>query len=151
MRLFFRKKPSSPVELRDRFLERYEGRGLIVHAGFPRDWLEELLKQPGGAGYFRIDARSLEHRRPSPVEWVVAEHLLPLGLPLPLFVLVRSGALRVRHLMRGGSAVHPSDILWFLDELDTRYHALLEVDGDGFRVRRGIDPDDNEPLSMLGI
>ncbi len=151
MRFPFRKRASPPAVLRDRFLERYEGRALIIHAGFPPEWLEELLKQPGGGGYFRIDCRSLERRRPSPVEWVVAEHILPLALPLPLFVQVRSGSLRLRHLTRGSSPVHPSEILWFLDELDTRYHALLEVDGDRFAVRRGIEVGDNEALSMLGV
>ncbi|MGD8643793.1 MAG: hypothetical protein PVI15_05870, partial [Chromatiales bacterium] len=93
MRLLFQRRPRAGAELRDRFLERYAGRALIVHEGFPAEWLEELLKQPGGGGYFRIDIRSLERRRPSPVEWVVAEHILPLSLPLPLFVQVRDRSL----------------------------------------------------------
>ena len=45
-----------------RFLARYAGRTLIVHAGFPPDWLEELLKQPGGGGYFRLDSRQAYRR-----------------------------------------------------------------------------------------
>lgn len=150
MRLLFQRRPRAGAQLRDRFLERYAGRALIVHAGFPPEWLQELLKQPGGGGYFRIDSRSLERRRPSPVEWVVAEHILPLALPLPLFVQVRDRSLRLRHLTRGNKAVHPSEILWFLDELETRYHALLEAEGDGFTTQLGIPISDNEALSMFG-
>jgi hypothetical protein len=150
MRLLFQRRPRAGAELRDRFLERYAGRALIVHEGFPAEWLEELLKQPGGGGYFRIDIRSLERRRPSPVEWVVAEHILPLSLPLPLFVQVRDRSLRLRHLTRGDTVVHPSEILWFLDELETRYHARLEAEGDGFAAHLGIPVADNEAVSMFG-
>lgn len=150
MKWLLHRQSSSPAQLRDRFLERYDGRVLIVHAGFPPEWLEELLKQPGGGGYFRIDCRSLERRHPSPVEWLVGEYVLPLELPLPLLAQVRSGSLRLRHLRRSSSIVHPSEILWLLDELETRHHVLLEVKGDGFAIRRGIDIGDNEALSMLG-
>ena len=132
-----------------RFLARYAGRTLIVHAGFPPDWLEELLKQPGGGGHFRIDSRLAANADPTPVEWLVRRHLLPLDLPLPLLVKVVPDALYVRHLVRGGEAVHPSEIYWLLDEIEERHHVRLEVDGASLRVEVGIDPADNEAKSFL--
>lgn len=135
----------SPLE---RFLARYRGRTLIVHAGFPSDWLEELLKQPGGGGHFRIDSRQTGGD-PTPVEWLVRRHLLPLDLPRPLLVKVTADALYVRHLTRGGEAVHPSEIYWLLDEIEDRHHARLLIDGASLRVQVGIDPSDNEAKSML--
>lgn len=131
-----------------RFLDRYRGRTLIVHAGFPGDWLEELLKQPGGGGHFRIDSRQAAGD-PTPVEWLVQRHLLSLGLPLPLIVKVTPAALYVRHLDRGGQPVHPSEIYWLLDEIEERHHACLRVEGATLHVETGIDPADNEAKSFL--
>ena len=132
-----------------RFLARYAGRTLIVHAGFPPDWLEELLKQPGGGGHFRLDCRQLGASDPAPVEWLVRRHLLPLDLPLPLIVKVTPEALYVRHLTRGGEAVHPGEIYWLLDEIEQRHHARLVVEGGSLRIETGIDPADNEAKSFL--
>jgi hypothetical protein len=132
-----------------RFLARYVGRTLIVHAGFPSDWLEELLKQPGGGGHFRIDSRQAGSSDPTPVEWLVRRHLLPLELPLPLIVKVTPEGLYVRHLTRGGEAVHPGEIYWLLDEIEERYHARLVVEGGSLRTEFGIDPADNEAKSFL--
>lgn len=148
---FWRPGKHAPESLRERFFARYSGKCLIVHEGFEPDWLEELLKQPGGAGHFRIDARQAPGGRPSPVEWLVHEHLLPLRLPLPLLVVVRGDTLYVRHLNRGGHAVHPSEILWMLDEIETRHHARLMPTTDGFAVSQGLDPRDNYVESMYGL
>ncbi len=134
----------------ERFRSRYDGRSLIVHQGFNGDWLEELIKQPGGGGYFRMDSRPLPRRRPTPVEWLVQNHILPLELPQPLFLDVREDAILVRHLTRGKHAVHPSEIAWFLEELDTRHHArLVFAEDGGLHVHTGLPVDDNEALSML--
>lgn len=133
----------------NRFIERYRGRTLIVHAGFPADWLEELLKQPGGGGHFRIDSRQTSTGRQTPVEWLVQRHLLPLELPLPLIVKVTPEALFVRHLTRGGEPVHPSEIYWLLDEIDERHHANLRVEGGSLHAVVGIDPADNEAKSFI--
>src|SRR5690554_4437179 len=54
-------KPSSRIE---RFFERFGRRTVIVHRGFDPEWLEQLLKLPGGAGHFRVDARRAPGRRP---------------------------------------------------------------------------------------
>ncbi|ACL74309.1 hypothetical protein Tgr7_3241 [Thioalkalivibrio sulfidiphilus HL-EbGr7] len=145
---FLRRRPN-PNRLRQQFLERFTGRTLIVHEGFPPEWLEELLKQPGGGGHFRLDVRQINVRKPSPIEWFVREHVLPLGLPLPLLVRVSPPELRVRHLRRGNHAVHPSEIQWFLEELDTRAHATLRVTDTGFTAEPGIPVSDNEAKSML--
>ncbi|WP_026340521.1 hypothetical protein [Thioalkalivibrio sp. ALJT] len=139
-----------PAQQMERFRNRYTGRSLIVHQGFTGDWLEELLKQPGGGGHFRIDSRPLPRRRPSPVEWLVQTHILPLELPQPLFLDMREDTLLVRHLTRGEHAVHPSEIAWFLEELDTRHHARLTLSGDGTaQVQYVLPVTDNEALSML--
>ena len=140
-----------PAQQMERFRARYTGRSLIVHEGFSGDWLEELLKQPGGGGHFRIDSRRLPAgRQATPVEWLVQTHVLPLALPQPLFLDVREDAVLARHLMRGERAVHPSEIAWFLEELDSRHHARLEfVGNEHMRVEVGIPVEDNEALSML--
>ncbi len=136
-------RPRRGTAQRARLLTRYRGRILIVHRGFEPDWLDELFKLPGGAGYFRIDARQAPGKTPTPVEWLVHDYLLPLDLPLPLLVQVRDDALRVRHLTDAGRVRHPSEIAWMLDELETRHHAMFCPDGDGFRVERGIAVEDN--------
>ncbi|MFO7955305.1 hypothetical protein [Thioalkalivibrio sp.] len=139
-----------PAQQMERFRGRYTGRSLIVHQGFTGDWLEELLKQPGGGGHFRIDSRALPRRRPSPVEWLLQTHILPLELPQPLFLDVREDAILIRHLKRGEHTVHPSEIAWFLEELDTRHHArLVFAEDGGLNVHTGLPVDDNEALSML--
>lgn len=132
-----------------RFLARYTGRTLIVHAGFPDDWLEELLKQPGGGSHFRVDRRNIGQGRQTPVEWLVVRHLLALELPLPLIVKVTPGALFVRHLRGGGAPIHPGEIYWLLEEIEQRFHARLQVEGASLRVQRGMDPTDNEVKSFL--
>ena len=145
----FSRKPD-PTRQLDAFFERFAGKHLVLHRGFEANWLEELLKQAGGAGYFRVDLRQMDRRKPAPVEWVVQTYLEPLELPLPTFVLVRDGELLVRHLTRGDRAVHPSEILWFLDEIDARHHArLVRSAPDHLDTTRGIPVEDNEPESML--
>jgi hypothetical protein len=145
----FRRQPGPAARL-DAFFARFAGKHLVVHRGFPDSWLEELMKQAGGAGYFRLDLRQMDRRRPAPVEWVVQTFLEPLDLPLPLFVEVREADLLVRHLTRGGQAVHPSEILWFLDELETRHHARLTRRApDTLETTRSIPVEDNEPEAML--
>lgn len=139
-----------PNQYMEPFRQRYTGRSLIVHRGFGGDWLEELLKQPGGGSHFRIDSRRLPCKRPTPVEWLVQTHVLPLALPQPLFLKVEGEAILARHLTRGDHVVHPSEIAWFLEELDTRHHARLVFNGEGgVRVENGLSVDDNEALSML--
>ena len=148
--LFSRKKPD-PQRLLDQFFARFAGKYLVLHAGFEGNWLEELIKQPGGAGYFRLDLRQMERKRPSPLEWVVQQYIEPHGLPLPLFALVREDTLLLRHLRRGSQAVHPSEILWFLDEIEPRHHLKLTLKGASLEATPGIPPEDNEPLSMLSL
>lgn len=132
-----------PSLLRDRFLGRFRGRSLIVHAGVSIGWVEELMKEAGGGGHFRFDARRPPGRKPTPIEWVVHEHLLAHHLPLPLLVKVEAGRLLVRHLTRDGRPVHPSEINWMLDELPHRSHLTLHVRGQGFLPERGLPVADN--------
>jgi hypothetical protein len=140
-----------PARQLQRFRDRFTGRTLILHCGFPAAWLAELLKQPGGGGHFRLDIRLLPTLRPTPIEWLVQTQLLPLDLPLPVLVRVRERDLLARHLQRHGSPVHPSEIGWFLEELDQRFHArFVFSDTPGMmHLERGLAMDDNEALSML--
>ncbi|MFN4263997.1 MAG: hypothetical protein ACK4IT_10425 [Thioalkalivibrionaceae bacterium] len=145
--LAFWKRPNPLERLRERFMHRT----IIVHRGFPDDWFSELLKQPGGGGHFRLDARRLPTARPAPIEWMVQTHVQPLDLPHPLLIRIDEHHILIRHLMRNDHAVHPSEIGWFLEELDTRHHARLAWEGDGFRREAAgcIDVADNEPKSMF--
>lgn len=135
--------------LLNRFLDRYAGRTLIVHAGFPPEWLEELLRQPGGGGHFRLDLRQIGNGRPTPVEWLLERHVLPLGLPQPLLLKVTREWVYLRHLTRNGTVVHPSEIYWFLEEIEQRHHARLRIEGASLYAERGLDPADNEARSFL--
>jgi len=138
-------------DAQQRVLERFADRVLIVHTGLPGDWLEELFKIPGGAGYFRVDARRQPGGRPTPVEWLVHEYILPLELPLPVLLSVEGDTVRVRHLTDRGQPRHPSDIAWMLDEIDVRHHALLQRQGTGFRVERVLAVEDNAVETPYGF
>jgi hypothetical protein len=149
LRMLVGRPSADPRARRAAFFERYRRRTLIVHQGLTVDWLEELLKQGGGGGHFRIDARLTPARTPTPVEWVVHEFILPLGLPLPLIAQVADESIRIRHLVRHGGLCHPGDIGWILEDMGAgdsglgRAHAVLFAHGDGFRAERGIASDDN--------
>ncbi|NIR60353.1 MAG: hypothetical protein GWO02_12965 [Gammaproteobacteria bacterium] len=140
-----------PAHLRRRFFEQFAGRTIIVHAGFLPRWLEELLEQPGGGGHFRVDARRAPGRPPTPVEWIVHAHLLPLGLPVPLLVRATDTDLEVRHLTRGGKPVDPAEVLGLANEIGTRHHARLVPSRRGFEVSWGLPVEDNDidPLAAL--
>ena len=138
------------AERQERFFARYAGRTLIVHAGLTVDWMEELLKIGGGGGHFRVDTRQMPGRKPTPVEWVVHEFVLPLQLPLPMLLRVHHEAIAVRHLTDKGYVRHPADIAWLLDDMKAeseggrgRVHARLVRAAHGFVVERGIPPEDN--------
>jgi len=132
-----------------RFLDRYAGRTLIVHSGFPPQWLEELLKQPGGGGHFRVDTRQIASGRQTPVEWLLQRHVLPLNLPHPLVIKVSRQAIYMRHLTRAGEVVHPSEIYWFVEEIEDRHHARLLIEGANLAAERGLDPAENEAKAFL--
>lgn len=134
---------SDSARLRERFLQRFACRTIIVHHGLSIGWVAELMKEAGGGAHFRIDARLLSAKRPTPIEWFVRRHLLAHELPLPLLVKVDGERLLVRHLVRNGMPVHPSEIYWMLGEFPDRRHLELTVSGDGFAMVRGMDVDDN--------
>ena len=143
------RRDRSPAALYHRLQQRYLQRTLIVHAGLGTAWLEELLRQPGGAGHFRIDTRKPPGQPPTPVEWLVHEVLLPAareaGLSLPLLVQIGAQDLQVRHLNRRGFPVHPAQLGLILAELPRRHHLRLVATGQGgFHVEPGLDPEDNE-------
>lgn len=148
MRFFLRRR-QGPKWLRQRFLDRFAGRTIIVHSGFPPEWLEELLRQPGGGGHFRLDVRHINDRHPTPIEWFAREHVLPLGLPLPLLVHVGDRHIRIRHLTRGEQPVHPAEIQWFLDEMDERHHVRLRITRGDFVPEPGIPFSDNDARAMM--
>ena len=132
-----------PTALRTRFLQRFTGRTIIVHDGLSIGWVSELNKEAGGGAHFRIDARNVPDRKPTPIEWVVHHHILPHKLPLPLLVKVNDAQLLIRHLTRNHAPVHPSEIYWMLGEFPERAHLILTVGGKGFAVTRGIPVSDN--------
>ncbi len=130
--------------LQEQFLHRFHGRTIIVHRGFPEQFLRELLEQPGGGGHFRVDVRIPPSRPPTPIEWILHHHVLPLDLPLPLLIKVDSNALYLRHLLHGAHAGHPSEILWMLDTIRERYHVRLERQHGHYTPVPGIPIEDND-------
>lgn len=132
-----------PTLLRTRFLTRFAGKTIIVHAGLSVGWISELLKECGGGAHFRIDARRAPGRKPTPIEWVVHNHILPQHLPLPLLVKVEGECLLVRHLIRNDAPVHPSELYWMLEEFPARAHLFLTAGGKGFAARRGMPVSEN--------
>ncbi|PKY10203.1 hypothetical protein B1757_10810 [Acidithiobacillus marinus] len=134
----------SPIHLQEQFLKRFNGRTLIVHRGFPDQYFKELLEQPGGGGHFRIDTRIAPSHPPTPIEWVVHQHVLPLDLPLPLLIKVDADALYLRHLLHGTHAGHPSEILWMLDAIRERYHVRLDRQQGTYQAVPGMAVEDND-------
>lgn len=147
--MIFFNKNKREQQLRAKFFARFDKQVLLIHQGFPSGWLEELLKQPGGAGYFRVDLRQLPEKPLTPLSWFVYQWALPLALPQPFLLQLAADGLRLRHLERDGQVVHPSEILWFLDEMAGRYHYLLRPEVQGFRQESGIPLHDNFPESMF--
>lgn len=132
-----------PAELRERFLTRFAGRTLIVHEGLSIGWVSELLKEAGGAGHFRFDIRQSPDTKPTPIEWVVHQHVAPLHLPLPLLIKVEQTQLFIRHLTRKGKPVHPSEIFWMLKEFPEKAHGVLHVSGESFIAEAGMPISEN--------
>lgn len=147
----------SATDLRQRFFDRYARCTLIVHQGFPEGWLGKLVHEPGGGGHFRIDARQPVFngdppRRPAPVQWLVREHVLPLGLPLPVLIRVEDrDHLRVRHLRRHGGICQPEEVGMIYEDMAARPHALLIPEEEGFTVDWGIDLEDNTLDTPYGM
>jgi hypothetical protein len=127
----------------ERFLERFFGRLVIVHAGLSPGWLRELEREGAARGMFRFDVRRRARRRATPMESVVLEQVLPRGLPLPLLMRVEHDGLRLRHLTRGGHPVHPSELPAIVAELDRRYHVWLRVRGRHLAPHAGLQAADN--------
>jgi hypothetical protein len=134
---------SNPTVLRERFLARFAGKTIIVHDGLSIGWVSELVKEAGGGAHFRIDVRRQPGRRPTPIEWVVHQQLLPHKLPMPFLVKVEHERLLVRHLVRNDMPVHPSEIYWMLTEFPDNHHLLLTAAGKGFIVKRGMSVAEN--------
>ncbi|HET9113724.1 MAG TPA: hypothetical protein VFN66_07625 [Burkholderiales bacterium] len=132
-----------PIALRERFLERFAGRTIIVHHGVTIGWVGELMKEAGGGAHFRVDARKLPAQRPTPIEWVVHRHVLPHRLPMPLLIKIDGRDLLIRHLVRNEMPVHPSEIYWMLGEFPDRIHLKLTASGQGFMMSRGMPVSDN--------
>lgn len=142
--------PLDPIQHQRRFFERFANRTLLVHDGFPTGWLEELLKQPGGGGHFRIDTRIAPGTPPNPVEWVVHGFAMPLSLPSPLLIRVDRDCLYLRHLQKNGACAHPSEILWMLDDIRERYHACLRVGRGTFEPAMGMPLTENSIETPYG-
>jgi hypothetical protein len=135
---------SSRLLLQEQFVNRFRGRTIIVHRGFPEQFFKELLEQPGGGGHFRVDTRIAESAPLTPIEWVVHRCVLPLSLPLPLIIKVDAEALYLRHLLHGDTVGHPSEILWMLDSIRERYHARLDRQQGSYAVTMGMPVKDND-------
>lgn len=136
----FAPKPAASLAA---FRERFTGRTIIVHEGLSIGWVAELMKEAGGGGHFRFDARNAPGPRPTPIEWFVHRYVLAHGLPLPLLLRVENDRVLVRHLERRGRIVHPSEIYWMLREMPQRVHLELCFDDDEVIARPKLPVDDN--------
>jgi hypothetical protein len=133
-----------PPRLLERFFERFVGRTVVVHRGLSAGWVGELQKEAGGQAHFRFDVRRAPGRRPTPIEWVVHREVLPHELPLPLLMRVEPDGIRLRHLVRSGRPVHPSEIRWMLGELVARHHLFLRATRRGLAAEPGMSVEDNK-------
>lgn len=124
--------------------QRFNGRTLIVHSGVSEQWLRDLLKQPGGAGFFRIDLRVQTDDRPSPVEKFVQDQLLPLELPLPFMAKIDHDSVYLRHLTRNGELVAPSEVAMIYTEIETRHHLRLSIEKAKTESFPGMELDNND-------
>lgn len=136
----FAPKPAASLAA---FRERFTGRTIIVHEGLSIGWVAELMKEAGGGAHFRFDMRKAPDTRPTPIEWFVHRQVLPHGLPLPMLLRVEDACVRVRHLVRNGRIVHPSEIYWMLREMPQRVHLELRFDNDEVIARAKLPVDDN--------
>lgn len=143
----FRKKPADPLSL---FVERFRGCTIIIHEGLSIGWVEELMKEAGGGAHFRFDVRNAPGRPPTPIEWLVHRHVVPLRLPLPLLMRVERRNLYLRHLTRNGRIVHPSELYWMLREFPERSHFCLNLAHGAVVPQPGIALDDNKVDFDLG-
>lgn len=133
------------AEQTEAFFNRFTGRTLILHAGLPAWWTGELTALAGGGAHLRLDVRQIGDTRPTPVEWMARQHILPQNPPLPLLVRVeQQQVLRIRHLQSGNNLLHPSDLWWILQEFDQRWHFRIQVLAEGCQVDNGIALHDND-------
>ncbi|HKJ87667.1 MAG TPA: hypothetical protein VKA48_04080 [Gammaproteobacteria bacterium] len=153
----FAREPD-PSGFQQAFFDRFAGCTLLVHEGFPEGWLGKLVHEPGGGGHFRIDVTQPAFRaetplrRLYPVQWLVREHILPLGLPRPVLVKVEGrDHLRVRHLRRHGGICDPAEVAMILEDMTERPHVLLFPEQGGFSVDRELDPEDNLVDTPYGL
>ena len=124
--------------------QRFSGRSLIVHSGFPEQWLKELLKQPGGGSYFRMDTRVQTGNRPTPIEKFIHEQVLPLDIPMPFVAMVDEEDFYVRHLRRGDNLVDPSEVALIHAEIRERHHYRFSLRKAKTEIFPGMDLSDNE-------
>lgn len=154
-----RLRPPRKPALREAFFARYAGCSLLVHAGFPEQWLGKLVHEPGGGGHFRIDTRQPAYsaprlpRRPLGVHWVIRSHILPLGLPLPLLVRANvDHSLLVRHLQRHGGICDPAEVGPLYEDMLARPHYCLRPAADGgFTAEAVLSPDENTMETPYGL
>lgn len=142
---WFGRRRSRETDRAQKFLQRYTGRTLIVHAGLSIAWLEELLREGGGGAHFRVDVRLIDGPATTPVEWLARVYLSKLDLPLPLLLDVASDSIKVRHLQRGGRLCLATDVAWILEDMRTRnrVHATLLITNEGLKTITGMAVDDN--------
>lgn len=138
---WFKKSPShaTPQDL--------EGRSFIVHTGFPEDWLKELLKQPGGGSYFRLDLRLQDGQTATPVENFIHQCLQALKLEPPVFITIKDGRVYVRSLLAGSYWLLPSDMGPLNNEIEQRFHFKLE--NDEWRPGMPLEQNDIDYEAML--
>lgn len=110
--------------------QQFDNKTLIIHAGLESNWLEELLKQPGGGGHFRVNCTTFSNQ-PTATERFVQTFIEPLGLPKPIFLKISGGNVWVRHLLSGERFVLPSDVSWIQGEIETRFHYRLGCNANG--------------------
>lgn len=124
--------------------QRFNGRSLIVHSGFPESWLKELLSEPGGGNFFRMDIRVQGGTKPTPVEKFIHEQVLPLNVPLPFLAKVEEEDFYIRHLLRDGSLIDPSEVGLMHSEIKERYHFRLSLRKAKTEIYPGMALNENE-------
>lgn len=138
-------KKQPPLDVKQ-LLARLDGKSIILHSGFPPDWLPELLRQPGGGGHIRINLSLQNNKNPTALEAFLYRHVVPLPGAIPGMVKIEQENIFIRGLIRAEQWMHSYEAGDLLNEINQRFHYRLDFSQATPRVEVGLDLNQNDIL-----